>query len=110
MEPKSSAHNVVSALNKILDNIKRVVKEHSLPQAAKLLAVSKRKPTELIQQAFDSEHRDFGENYVQELCEKAPTMTSEIRWHFIGHVQTNKCRMLAQIPNLYMVHTVDSIK
>ena len=53
-------------------------------------------------------HRDFGENYVQELVEKAERLPKDIRWHFIGHLQTNKVRSIA--PFIYLIHGVDSVK
>ncbi|MBN9350325.1 MAG: YggS family pyridoxal phosphate-dependent enzyme [Chitinophagaceae bacterium] len=73
-----------------------------------LVAVSKTKPAEDIQQLYDLGHRDFGENYVQELVAKQPALPSEIQWHFIGHLQTNKVKYIA--PFVYMIQSVDSEK
>src|SRR5678815_6001506 len=56
-----------------------------------LVAVSKTKPVEDILELYDLGHRDFGENYVQELVEKAERLPKDIRWHFIGHLQSNNC-------------------
>ena len=55
-----------------------------------LVAVSKTKPVEDIIELYEAGHRDFGENYVQELVAKQPVLPADIRWHFIGHLQSNK--------------------
>jgi len=73
-----------------------------------LVAVSKTKPIEDILALYNLGHRDFGENYVQELVEKAERLPKDIRWHFIGHLQTNKVRSIA--PFIYLIHGVDSLK
>lgn len=75
-----------------------------------LLAVSKLKPASDIQILYDHGVRDFGENYVQELIEKSELLPRDIRWHFIGGLQTNKCKDLAKVANLHSVETVDSLK
>src|SRR5262249_6031283 len=64
-----------------------------------------------IQDAYSSGQRAFGENYVVELLEKAPALPADIEWHFIGHLQSNKCKQLVKgVPNLALVHSVDSIR
>src|SRR5271169_3222367 len=73
-----------------------------------LLAVSKTKSVEEIQSLYDLGQRDFGENYVQELLEKQVQLPKDIRWHFIGHLQTNKVKFL--VPFIYMIQSVDSLK
>jgi PLP dependent protein len=73
-----------------------------------LLAVSKTKSVEEIQALYDLGQRDFGENYVQELLEKQAQLPKDIRWHFIGHLQTNKVKFL--VPFIYMIQSVDSLK
>lgn len=73
-----------------------------------LVAVSKTKPVSDIQELYDLGHRDFGENYVQELSEKAALLPADIRWHFIGHLQSNKVKYIA--PFVHLVHGVDSFK
>jgi len=73
-----------------------------------LVAVSKTKPVEDILELYDSGHRDFGENYVQELAEKAERLPKDIRWHFIGHLQSNKVKLIT--PFIYLIHGVDSLK
>lgn len=78
------------------------------PQHVTLVAVSKTKPSEDIQALHDLGHRDFGENYVQEITEKHSMLPQDIRWHFIGHLQTNKVKYIA--PFVYMIHGIDSLK
>jgi len=73
-----------------------------------LVAVSKTKPVEAIEELYALGHRDFGENYVQELLEKHQSLPKDIRWHFIGHLQTNKVKQI--VPFVYMIHGVDSKK
>ena len=73
-----------------------------------LVAVSKTKPIEDILELYDLGHRDFGENYVQELVEKAGQFPNDIRWHFIGHLQSNKVKSI--VPFIYLIHGVDSLK
>ena len=73
-----------------------------------LVAVSKTKPVEDILELYDLGHRDFGENYVQELVEKAERLPKDIRWHFIGHLQSNKVKLIT--PFIYLIHGVDSLR
>lgn len=73
-----------------------------------LVAVSKTKPVGDIQELYNLGQRDFGENYVQELGEKQPLLPADIRWHYIGHLQSNKVKYIA--PFVYMIHAVDSFK
>mmetsp|Transcript_10463 Transcript_10463/g.12000 ORF Transcript_10463/g.12000 Transcript_10463/m.12000 type:complete len:255 (+) Transcript_10463:98-862(+) len=76
----------------------------------RLVAVSKTKPKEMIMEAYDADQRHFGENYVQDFVEKAPHLPLDIKWHFIGHLQSNKVKEVYKIPNLFMVETVDTKK
>ncbi len=78
------------------------------PSGATLIAVSKTKPSEDIMELYALGQRDFGENYVQELVKKQAELPADIRWHFIGHLQTNKVKMIA--PFVHMIHGVDSIR
>lgn len=71
-----------------------------------LVAVSKTKPNIAIEEAYNAGHRDFGENKVQELCQKAETLPNDIRWHMIGHLQRNKVKYIA--PFVHLIHGVDS--
>jgi PLP dependent protein len=73
-----------------------------------LVAVSKTHPIESIMEAYKQGVRDFGENKVQELTEKQAQLPEDIRWHFIGHLQTNKVKYIA--PFIHLIHGVDSIK
>jgi PLP dependent protein len=75
---------------------------------ATLVAVSKTKPASDIQDLYKLGQRDFGENYVQELADKQTGLPSDIRWHYIGHLQSNKVKYIA--PFVHMVHAVDSFK
>lgn len=75
---------------------------------ANLVAVSKTKPLSDIEALYRMGHRDFGENYVQELTEKQALLPADIRWHFIGHLQSNKVKYIA--PFVYLIHGVDSLK
>ena len=74
---------------------------------ATLIAVSKTKPIEDIQALYDLGQRDFGENYVQELVDKYVKLPKDIRWHFIGHLQSNKVKYIA--PFVHLIHGVDSL-
>jgi pyridoxal phosphate enzyme (YggS family) len=73
-----------------------------------LVAVSKLKPASDIQDMYDLGHRDFGENYVQELMDKAAQLPNDIRWHFIGHLQSNKVKYLSSF--VHLIHGIDSEK
>ena len=72
-----------------------------------LIAVSKTKPASMIMEAYEAGQRDFGENYVQELREKAEALPKDIRWHMIGHLQRNKVKYIA--PYIALIHAVDSL-
>ncbi|XP_047334578.1 pyridoxal phosphate homeostasis protein-like [Impatiens glandulifera] len=77
----------------------------------RVVAVSKIKPVSIIREVYDAGHRHFGENYVQEIIEKAPQLPEDIEWHFIGNLQSNKVKpLLTGVPNLAMVETVDDTK
>lgn len=73
-----------------------------------LVAVSKTKPVEDILAMYNLGQRDFGENYVQELVDKEAVLPKDIRWHFIGHLQSNKVKYIA--PFVHLIHGVDSLK
>lgn len=80
-----------------------------------LVAASKLKPPEIIVEAYEAGQRHFGENYVQEIEEKANNplileKCKEIKWHFIGHLQSNKINKVLAIPNLYLIETVHKEK
>lgn len=85
---------------------KLTVKSSTVPL---LCVVSKTKSPEVIMHAYTVGVRDFGENYIQELVGKAKQLPSDIKWHAIGHVQSNKVKELIEnVPNLYMIETIDS--
>ncbi|MCQ2539737.1 MAG: YggS family pyridoxal phosphate-dependent enzyme [Acetatifactor sp.] len=73
-----------------------------------LITVSKTKPVEMLKEAYDAGPRDFGENKVQGLLDKIPVLPQDIRWHMIGHLQTNKVKYI--VDKVYMIHSVDSLK
>lgn len=73
-----------------------------------LVAVSKLQPVSAIRALYDAGQRDFGENYVQEMLSKEELLPKDIRWHFIGHLQSNKVKYIA--PFVYMIHGIDSEK
>jgi PLP dependent protein len=87
-------------------NIEKIKQE--IPSEVILVAVSKTKPASAIQEAYESDHRDFGENKVQELVSKAAELPKDINWHLIGHLQTNKVKYIA--PFVHLIHSVDSLK
>src|ERR1700735_1864118 len=91
----------------IADNIKRLKKETDNIKVT-LIAVSKTKPVEEVQEAYDAGQRLFGENMVQELVEKQEHLPKDIQWHIIGHLQTNKVKYIA--PFISMIQSVDSLK
>ena len=80
----------------------------NLPKNITLVAVSKTKPVELLNEAYDQGQRIFGENKVQEMVDKFEKMPKDIKWHMIGHLQTNKVKYIASFVSL--VHGVDSLK
>lgn len=99
-----------SRQSEIAHNLKEVLE--SIDGKAKLVAVSKTYPTQDIQAAYNGGQRDFGENKVQDLFSKAQALegNKDIRWHFIGGLQSNKINMLLKTPNLVSIHSIDSIK
>jgi pyridoxal phosphate enzyme (YggS family) len=92
----------MSVADKII-KLKKTLAEH-----VTLVAVSKTKPISAIEDAYESGHRDFGENRVQELQEKYPALPKDIRWHAIGHLQRNKVKYIA--PFIHLIHSVDSLR
>jgi pyridoxal phosphate enzyme (YggS family) len=76
-----------------------------------LVAVSKTKPATDIQELYNASYRIFGENYTQELTEKAAQLPNDIKWHFIGHLQSSKAaKLIKDVPNLSVIETVDTLK
>ena len=79
----------------------------TLPQGTQLVAVSKFHPVEKILEAYQAGQHLFGESRVQELLEKVPQLPQDIQWHFIGHLQTNKVKLL--LPHIALIHSIDSL-
>ncbi|THH17903.1 hypothetical protein EW146_g2993 [Bondarzewia mesenterica] len=103
------ASDLLTSLTEIRARVKEATPSSSTLKPT-LVAVSKYKPASDVQACYDAGQRDFGENYVQELVEKAAQLPADIRWHFIGTLQSNKSKILASIPNIYAIQTVTSIK
>ena len=97
--------NIADVNNRIDKACERSGRERS---EVTLIAVSKTKPVDMLKQAYDTGVRDFGENKVQEIMDKYDKLPSDIRWHMIGHLQTNKVKYIAD--KIYMIHSVDSYK
>lgn len=97
-------------MSDIAQNLETILKQLG---KTKLVAVSKFKTQEQIIEAYEAGQRDFGENKVQELLTKSQaleTRCSDIRWHFIGNLQSNKMNQLLRVPNLFAIHSIDSLK
>lgn len=93
---------VKEQIDKACEQVKRNKNEVTL------IAVSKTKPIEMLQEAYDMGCRDFGENKVQELVEKYEVLPKDIRWHMIGHLQRNKVKYI--VDKVYLIHSVDSLR
>ncbi len=87
------------------DNLKALYEK--LPSAVKLVAVSKFHPVSRLMEAYEAGQRVFGENRPQELAAKVPQMPADVEWHFIGHLQTNKLKLV--LPYVSLVQSVDSL-
>ena len=90
----------------IQNNLKHI--KNTIPNGVTLVAVSKTKPIELLQEVYDAGQRIFGENKIQEMFEKHEVMPKDIEWHMIGHVQRNKVKYMAAFVSL--IHAVDNLK
>lgn len=90
----------------IVENLQKLTKQ--IPDHVTLVAVSKTKPDEMIMEAYQAGHRDFGENKVQDLAARQERLPDDIRWHMIGHLQSNKVKYLTSF--VHMIHGVDSLK
>ena len=106
MSSQSRQQHITSSISSVLSTVKAA---SSSP--VRLVAVSKYIPPEDIQCAYSAGQRHFGENYIQELVQKAGTLPDDIKWHFIGALQSNKCKILVErVKNLWCVETLDSEK
>ncbi len=96
-------------IDKIKSNVERAALSVGRdPEEVTLIAVSKTKPVSMIEEAYACGCRDFGENKVQELCEKYEVLPKDIRWHLIGHLQRNKVKYV--VDKAYLIHSVDSLR
>ena len=96
-------------LREVQGNIDEAVKRSGRSREdVTLIAVSKTKPVSMIQEVYDLGVRDFGENRVQEIMDKYDSLPDDIRWHLIGHLQTNKVKYI--IDKVCLIHSVDSLK
>ena len=93
-------------MNSIQKNLKRIKKE--VGDSVLVVAVSKTKSIDCIKKAYETGHRDFGENKIQEMTSKFNDLPKDINWHMIGHIQTNKVKYLA--PYVSLIHSLDSLK
>ena len=99
---KNNLHTVKENIKAACDRIGRSCDEVTL------IAVSKTKPVEMLQEAYELGCRDFGENKVQELIDKYDQMPNDVRWHMIGHLQRNKVKYI--VDKVYLIHSVDSLR
>lgn len=96
-------------LQKVHENIKIACEKAGRdPKEVTLISVSKTKPVSMLEEAYASGSRDFGENKVQEIMDKYPQLASDIRWHMIGHLQRNKVKYI--IDKAALIHSVDSLR
>lgn len=90
----------------IAENLNHI--KSSLPKDVTLIAVTKTHPPEKLMEVYNAGHKIFGENKVQEMCDKYEVLPKDIEWHLIGHLQTNKVKYIA--PFVSLIHSVDSLK
>lgn len=96
-------------ISRVQENIRAAAREVGRdPGEVTLIAVSKTKPVSMIEEAYTCGCRDFGENKVQELCDKYEVLPKDIRWHLIGHLQRNKVKYV--VDKAYLIHSVDSLR
>ncbi len=90
----------------IKDNLQQI--NNTIPSSVTLIAVTKTQPVERLQELYETGHRSFGENKVQEMLDKHSILPNDIEWHLIGHLQSNKVKFIA--PFVKLIHSVDSLK
>ncbi|KAF8895990.1 proline synthetase associated protein [Infundibulicybe gibba] len=105
-----STERAAELLESLTEIRHKVTSASSPSESPTLVAVSKYKPSSDILACYENSQLDFGENYVQELADKAKELPAQIRWHFIGTLQSNKAKTLASIPNLHTIQTLTSGK
>lgn len=104
----SLINNAQYVVDKMQESSLKIGKERSSVQ---LVCVSKTKPFENVKTLYDAGFKFFGENYFQELVDKTSLLPSDIKWHFIGHLQSSKAaKLIKLVPNLHCIETVDSFK
>ena len=96
----------MKADNRIAEQIKEI--SDTLPCGVTLIAVSKYHPAEAVMQAYEAGQKEFGESKAQDLVKKHECLPKDIKWHFIGHLQSNKIKYIA--PFIYLIHSIDSYK
>ena len=100
---------IVENIKQVEENIKQACEKVGRnPEEVTLIAVSKTKPYTAIEEALPSGILDYGENKVQELCDKFDILPKNIRWHMIGHLQRNKVKYI--VDKVYLIHSVDSLR
>ncbi|KAK5582901.1 hypothetical protein RB653_004490 [Dictyostelium firmibasis] len=111
MMDENDVKELISNYKNIKDRVE-IISNKFDKHNVKLVAVSKTKPIEMIRVLYDKGHRHFGENYIQELVTKSEELSelSEINWHFIGSIQSNKAKVLTSVKNLYVIETVENKK
>ena len=99
---------ITENINEVRKNMEKACRVSGRnPEEVSLIAVSKTKPVSMLQEAYDAGCRDFGENKVQEIMDKIDRLPSDIRWHMIGHLQTNKIKYI--VGKVFLIHSVDSL-
>ena len=107
---KTRQQELIEGYDEALLEIKRVSSEHGRDNVS-CIAISKLKPSSDIMALYDHGVREFGENYVQELEKKSKELPADIKWHFVGGLQSGKCKDLGKdVANLYSVDSIDSLK
>lgn len=104
-----AATSAAANFEAVCQNINQLSLQFNRQSPPKLLVVTKTQPIDSILEVYRCGHRNFGENYVRELIAKASLLPGDIEWHFIGHLQSNKCKSLLGIPNLERISSVDSV-
>ena len=112
IEKEAADSTLVNNAQYVTDNVHKAANKMGREgSSVQLVCVSKTKPAENIQTLYDAGLRVFGENYFQELLTKAEVLPKDIKWHFIGHLQSTKAmKLVKSVPNLSVVETVDSLK
>ena len=100
---------LVENWKEVNENVRRACRKAGRPEEeVTLIAVSKTKPLEMLQTVYGEGARDYGENKVQEMCDKMDQMPEDVKWHMIGHLQTNKVKYI--VGRTHLIHSVDSLK